>query len=213
MDGAVSIFLNAYTALLLRSTTQKQGDTTIDLQLFQLLRQVQAYLDCHPRVVDVLHPNKELVWPCEAWLFPKGEHKKFSALPTSSDDQRSSLDETYISKEAGRTASGNNTFEGAPLVIANSPLPDHMDALWSRCGTKFCADGGANRVHDWHIANKHDPHTKHYFPDYLIGDMDSVLAEVRSIFASGVRSLSSSPLFPYSTPFFPYSAPFFRSHA
>lgn len=176
------MLLNANNAPFVWIHKSKEGDTTINPQLAQLFGQIQAYLDCHPRVIDVLHPNKEHVWPCEAWLFPKREHTKFSA---SSSEEAPLCPLSPPSPSKSR--SGNNTFDGAPLIVANSPLPDHMDALWSQCGTKFCADGGANRVHDWHIANNHDPHTKDYFPNYLVGDMDSVLTEVRAIFASGVR--------------------------
>lgn len=140
------------------------------------MKQIQEYLKANPKTLDILHPNKETIWSCQPWLFPQRVHDKFTA---NSEE----------AKANGNAKNAECSFQGAPLIVANTPLPQHMGELWKKCGKKFCADGGANRVYDWHLDQKHDPNGKDYYPHYLVGDMDSCLREVRVMFAAGVRTI------------------------
>lgn len=61
------------------------------------------------------------------------------------------------------------------LIIANSILPDA--AILAACGKQaeaiLCADGGANRARE-----------RGLMPDFIVGDLDSILPETRAAFAS-----------------------------
>jgi len=63
--------------------------------------------------------------------------------------------------------------EKTALIIANSILPaaSILDECRSRANVIFCADGGANRAFESGI-----------IPDFIIGDLDSVLPETREAF-------------------------------
>lgn len=157
------------------SCNVKDGDREIDPELLALFKQIKSHIEAHPRTLDVLNPNKELLWHCESWMFPKRTHDHF--LPKSSGG----------SPEM-RSMPADKSFIGAPLIVANSPLPEHVGELWSKSGKKFCADGGANRIYEWHLTYNHDPASPHFFPDFLVGDLDSVKSEIRVMFCENVRS-------------------------
>lgn len=56
------------------------------------------------------------------------------------------------------------------LIVCNGEPPslDLMDTLWSQVDLRICADGGANFVV-----------SQGYLPDFVVGDMDSLLPEVQ----------------------------------
>jgi thiamine pyrophosphokinase len=59
------------------------------------------------------------------------------------------------------------------LVIANSILPAQpiLDGCRARADIICCADGGANRAHERGLV-----------PDFIVGDLDSILPETRAAF-------------------------------
>jgi thiamine pyrophosphokinase len=63
--------------------------------------------------------------------------------------------------------------EQTALIIANSILP--TDAILNECraraGVILCADGGANRARE-----------RGLIPDFIVGDLDSILPETRAAF-------------------------------
>ena len=66
------------------------------------------------------------------------------------------------------------------LVIVNSTLP--ADPILKECQSRshviLCADGGANQAYERHVK-----------PDLIIGDMDSILPEVRTAFNGHAREI------------------------
>ena len=68
------------------------------------------------------------------------------------------------------------------MIVLNSssvslPL---IHLLWNRCGTRLCADGGSNRLHDILLQNGEDPGK--YLPDAICGDLDSIRDDVREYY-------------------------------
>jgi thiamine pyrophosphokinase len=65
-------------------------------------------------------------------------------------------------------------FDKTALIIANGllPAPEILAACVARADVVFCADGGANRAHEAGLRT-----------DYIVGDLDSVTADTRRVFA------------------------------
>eukprot|EP00160_Parvularia_atlantis_P005631 Unigene14860_Nuclearia_a/m.44636 Unigene14860_Nuclearia_a/g.44636 ORF Unigene14860_Nuclearia_a/g.44636 Unigene14860_Nuclearia_a/m.44636 type:complete len:182 (-) Unigene14860_Nuclearia_a:339-884(-) len=71
------------------------------------------------------------------------------------------------------------------LVLVNQPLVHGWRALWEAAGTRACADGGANRLHD---ALPDAAERARYLPSFVTGDLDSLRPDVRAFYeAHGVR--------------------------
>lgn len=69
----------------------------------------------------------------------------------------------------------------AALVVLNSESfsAGLLSKLWRSCGTRICADGGANRLYDL---------APELVPDAIVGDLDSVRLDVRRFYLErGVR--------------------------
>ncbi len=62
------------------------------------------------------------------------------------------------------------------LILLNSPSLDfsQIKQCWNYCGTRICADGGANRLYDG--CNEHEKTL--YTPNCIIGDLDSLRSDV-----------------------------------
>ncbi|KAI9681616.1 MAG: hypothetical protein M1829_000813 [Trizodia sp. TS-e1964] len=78
------------------------------------------------------------------------------------------------------------------LIILNQPLMNLalFDKIWKRAVNKLAADGGANRLYD---TFPNDTCRMHYIPDTIVGDLDSIRAEVRSFYsAAGTAVLENS---------------------
>ncbi|KAL3945471.1 MAG: hypothetical protein SGBAC_000442 [Bacillariaceae sp.] len=78
---------------------------------------------------------------------------------------------------------GGQESSNAPktvLIILNSPIPNPpsicFQKLWHISSLRICADGGANKLYDATY-----PSTD-YIPDKIIGDLDSLLPDVRAHF-------------------------------
>lgn len=81
-----------------------------------------------------------------------------------------------------------NNFFSEPfdtLILLNTPLPEknnHSDGMFERllkhARMVVCADGGANRLYQY---------CESVMPDIIIGDLDSLRAEVRQHYETKVR--------------------------
>ncbi|KAI0497880.1 hypothetical protein KFK09_021118 [Dendrobium nobile] len=83
------------------------------------------------------------------------------------------------------------------LIILNQRLPGFAPLLWERAKLRVCADGGANRLFDgmpeFFLDDDPGEVRRRYKPDLVIGDMDSIRAEVKDYYSDlGVKILDES---------------------
>ncbi|AGO11092.1 AaceriAFR387Cp [[Ashbya] aceris (nom. inval.)] len=72
--------------------------------------------------------------------------------------------------------------ERSALLILNQELRlsrKFLQALWDSSGICVCADGGANRLHDF-FADERE--RSEYLPTYIVGDLDSLRDDVREFY-------------------------------
>lgn len=62
--------------------------------------------------------------------------------------------------------------EYAVIVLNQIISTDHFQFLYNRASWKVCADGGYDKLRSW--ADKSGLNFSEYFPDYIIGDLDSI---------------------------------------
>ncbi|EFJ10261.1 hypothetical protein SELMODRAFT_235596 [Selaginella moellendorffii] len=73
------------------------------------------------------------------------------------------------------------------LVILNYRLPSLAALLWQRARLRMCADGGANRLYNelpLLLGQEESIVRERFIPDAIIGDLDSILPEVRQFYES-----------------------------
>ncbi|GAA5859657.1 hypothetical protein JCM8547_006180 [Rhodosporidiobolus lusitaniae] len=81
------------------------------------------------------------------------------------------------------------------LIILNSPLPPQplFRKLWTAASTRFCADGGANRLFDRFVKGKRragdmdwdeelDGKEDDWLPDLILGDLDSLREDAKGYY-------------------------------
>lgn len=98
-----------------------------------------------------------------------------------------------------------NFFSGAALssdrhlLILNQPIPSFeiLTKMWNSCNLKVCADGGANRL--FQTFTSVTDRIK-YKPDYIVGDLDSIKAEILEFYRSNEVTILKKPS-QYSTDF------------
>lgn len=68
------------------------------------------------------------------------------------------------------------------FILLNQPIGDQLNeyftCLWSKACVRLCADGAANRLFNWAKSRNDGP----FIPDYIIGDLDSIEHEARSLY-------------------------------
>jgi len=62
------------------------------------------------------------------------------------------------------------------IILINSTIPSHFQKFWKTANTKYCADGGANRLHDFFESDIKSKSM--YIPDIILGDLDSIRKDV-----------------------------------
>jgi len=149
-------------------------DYGIPNDVLVLLKELKRHIETTTHALNVLEEEKMRVWSCPSWMFPQEARHKFEPVPQASASSSS-------------TSFAPNTFVGAPLVIANSPLAAHMGDLWEASGPRLCADGGANRLFSWSKLPPQDKKEHFYLPYAIIGDLDSIRPEVMYYYRDHVR--------------------------
>lgn len=153
-------------------------ESGIPFRVMELLDRLKSFIDKSKLAFNILEDEKTRIWSCPSVLFPHSVRHKFEPPPTSS--ARSSQHEFPT-----------DTFSGAPLLIANMPLPAHMKDLWEESGPRLCADGGANRLFSWSKSLGSGSDGSLYVPSAIVGDFDSIKPEIEEHFVSHVCSLLS----------------------
>ena len=67
-----------------------------------------------------------------------------------------------------------------------------MSKLTTAASVRYCADGGANRLHDRCRPSSVDLDDA-FLPDLIKGDLDSLKSEVRDYYKSKARPLTRPP--------------------
>jgi len=80
--------------------------------------------------------------------------------------------------------------QASALVILNTDcIGPLFYRLWDMAALRICADGGANRLHD----SLNDMERKHFVPDVIKGDLDSVRPPVADFYRSLGTSVVKDP--------------------
>jgi len=159
-------------------------------EVFRIVDEMKTYIKGHKNAYDVFAAEPLRLWECFNWMFPDHMTTNCPTLPTVGTMP------CFI-----HTSKGNikgvpeikTSFEGAALIIANCPLPSHMEDLWQHSSMRLCADGGANRLYDWAHKGPHLHDADYYTPNYIIGDLDSVRPEVMNFYKSKGASAINLP--------------------
>lgn len=92
----------------------------------------------------------------------------------------------------------DNTNETTALIILNTDLTNiPLRSLWKNSIVRVCADGGANRLHDYFQT---DEERAQYLPDYITGDCDSLRKDVTEYYSKN-GTIVIKQLCQYSTDF------------
>ncbi|EIM90925.1 thiamine pyrophosphokinase Thi80 [Stereum hirsutum FP-91666 SS1] len=87
---------------------------------------------------------------------------------------------SFLLPTSERSSESSHTQHKRALIVLNQPFSFSLfDRLWSSTQHHFCADGGANRVHDLlrEACSK-------YLPDLIKGDLDSLRDDVKDYYTS-----------------------------
>ncbi|RDL31969.1 Thiamine pyrophosphokinase, catalytic [Venustampulla echinocandica] len=86
---------------------------------------------------------------------------------------------------------GPKSHKESALVVLNQPLELHASVytkIWGNSVYRVAVDGGANRIHDLNISSKLD-----FAVDLVIGDLDSLLPDVRKYWEQKGVSITHDP--------------------
>lgn len=82
------------------------------------------------------------------------------------------------------------------VLLINTPIPPQLrqafERLWRNATLRICADGAGNRLYD-EFGEDYLPNLK--FPDWIVGDLDSIRSEVCAYFQNKVSRCTESRVF------------------
>lgn len=104
---------------------------------------------------------------------PVVEKPEATDVPAPEGDYNLILPFTFLNHQ--------ETACGALLILNQDLSGSGVLKLWQRTQLHVCADGGANRLYSFW---KSDDDRKKYIPDFIVGDLDLLLVEVRDYYKS-----------------------------
>ncbi|KAL3897439.1 MAG: hypothetical protein SGARI_006916 [Bacillariaceae sp.] len=111
-----------------------------------------------------------------------------STTTITSIQQDENEDTTICFQTPNCDGSSDNPKTKTVLIVLNTPITPraspNFERMWHLSRERICADGGANRLHNFNSS---------YIPDRIRGDLDSLQDDVKAFYASKGVSIEKDP--------------------